>query len=157
MTDGTAAAQEARQRAGLTDHDLTSIELACQRLVYEFGRQVDANTPGGVADLFTADAVFVRGRAVASGRREIGASIAPAPAGTKRLHIYTNLVITALSATTAIGTCYYQAYRFDETATPAELSPSVIGHITDQFTRLGGRWLIDRRDQIRIARARGAA
>ena len=37
MMDGTGAAREARQGAALTDHDLTSIELACQRLVYEFG------------------------------------------------------------------------------------------------------------------------
>ena len=152
--DGTGAAPRARQGVALTDQDPTSIELACQRLVYEFGRQVDANTPGGVADLFTPDAVLVRGSAIASGRQEIGASIAPAPAGMRRLHIYTNLVITVQNAAAAAGTCYYQAYQFDETAMPAELSPSVIGHITDRYVRLDGRWLIGRRDQARIARSR---
>lgn len=135
----------------MSPEERLDIQHACERLINEFGRLVDDGHPDRVGELFSEDGVLQRAGAVATGRDEIAASIAPVAAGTARMHLYCNVSVDVESKVTATAQYYYLAYKLPTDPISEDIAPSVIGRIVDRFKLTGEGWRISRRVQSRIA------
>jgi uncharacterized protein (TIGR02246 family) len=127
------------------------IERACGRLVTDYCHAIDHGEGARVAELFTEDGCFGRGRGALRGREAIAAAFGArqARAGRMSRHICANLLIEVLDERTARGVAYITLYRHDgepgRAVSPAE-APAAVGEYRDSFARTDDGWRFNTRE-----------
>ncbi|GAA2221697.1 hypothetical protein GCM10010232_02510 [Streptomyces amakusaensis] len=124
-------------------------ERACERLIIEFGRELDLGEPGSVADLFTPDGVWewTAGDRRIQGRDALRAYFGSRPADRLSRRVLTNILVTLTSPATATSTSYFTTYRIDghtDGIQPPRI-PVQVGHYEDTFHKTDGLWLLHTR------------
>ena len=134
------------------------IELACQRLVYEYLRALDSGNPDGAADCFAEQGMLARPMQpdqYIQGREAIRVSLKGRPKGLLTRHLATNVVIDIASRDVASGLCVLTMMG----CTPAEgalpphraAGPLYFGEFRDRFVRVAGEWkFLERRGSIAV-------
>jgi len=130
----------------------TAAEWACVKLVYEFGRLVDARDFEALVQLFDEDAEFNRPsepNKIIKGRRQLLENFKARPTYVSA-HLFSNVQVTADSPKHATGHSYLIMY----TAGPNNIGPlgvptanaeARIGTFTEEFIHSDGRWLFRKR------------
>jgi uncharacterized protein (TIGR02246 family) len=125
-------------------------ERACERLLNEYARRVDSGTASAMAELFTADGVWLGadGRGM-NGQDEIREAFTRREALTRRQsrHVITNVLVDVTSPTDATGIAYLINYRHDSTTGQAEHPapadhPKFVGEYHLTFRKVEGEWKI---------------
>jgi len=142
----------------VSNFERVEIELACQRLVYEYLRALDAGQYDAVADCFVADGVLARPMQPdqpLEGREAIRASMKARPKALVTRHIATNIMLDIESQDSASGVTALVMIG----CTPAENSkmpyesggPLYFGEFRDRFVRFEGNWkFLERRGSIAV-------
>jgi hypothetical protein len=127
-------------------------EWACTKLVYEFGRLVDARDYQAVVQLFDEEAEFNRPSEpdkIIRGRQQLLANFKTRP-NYVSTHLFSNVQVTADGPEHAAGHSYLMMY----TSTPDNIGPlgvptasaeARIGAFAEEFVRRDGSWLFRRR------------
>jgi hypothetical protein len=144
--------------ATLSNVGRVEIELACQRLVYEYLRALDGGDYDAVADCFVADGILARPMQPdqpLEGREAIRASMKARPKGLVTRHLATNIMLDILSQDSASGVTTLVMIG----CTPPEGSkmpfesggPLYFGEFRDRFARFEGQWkFLERRGSIAV-------
>jgi SnoaL-like domain len=134
------------------------IELACQRLVYEYLRALDGGDYDAVADCFVAEGVLARPMQPdqpLKGQEAIRASMRARPKALVTRHIATNIMVGIESQDSASGVTTLVMIG----CTPVENSkmpyesggPLYFGEFRDRFVRFEGDWkFLERRGSIAV-------
>jgi len=142
----------------VSNFERVEIELACQRLVYEYLRALDAGQYDAVAACFVADGVLARPMQPdqpLEGREAIRASMKARPKALVTRHIATNIMLDIESQDSASGVTALVMIG----CTPAENSkmpyesggPLYFGEFRDRFVRFEGNWkFLERRGSIAV-------
>lgn len=128
--------------------DLAAVvdDLAIRRVLAEYCHLVDDGRFDDLVELFTPDATFTFGAVGATGRAELRAWFAETQ--TPRLrgkHLTTN-VVAEVAGDTAEARSDFAFLGFRA----GRLVPVFAGRYTDRLVRSGDRWLIARRDAVRV-------
>ncbi len=122
-------------------------ERSCERLIVEYARLVDFGNAGGIADLFTEDAVWSGTDLVLDGRAAIREWFVKREGLARRVsrHVFTNVGVDLLSDTEATSVCYMINYRHDrqegDTRMPTRGDvPKYVGECRDRFRLTPDCW-----------------
>src|SRR5579871_4587800 len=131
----------------------TRVEWACVKLVYEFGRLMDAREYDALVELFAEDAEFNRPsepKKILRGRNQLLADFKARPSNQVTTHLFSNVQVTARTGSHATGFSYLIMY----TGTTENVGPvgvpfanreARIGAFTEEFVCRNGIWLFQRR------------
>jgi SnoaL-like domain len=122
-------------------------ERSCERLIVEYCRRVDFGNAGGIADLFTEDAVWSGVELILDGRPAIREWFLRREGLARRVsrHVCTNIGVDVLSDDEAQSTCYLINYRHDRQEgdlrmpAPGDI-PKYVGECHDRFRRTPDGW-----------------
>jgi len=120
------------------------IERACTRLVHQYALRADARDAAGAAALFAADAVLEMPTGRFAGRDAIQRRLQDQPADQVSRHYIANVLIEAIDADRARGTCYMALYRGAARADGKPIGsevPFVLGQYEDQYVRGTDGWV----------------
>ncbi len=142
----------------LSSIERLQVECACQRLVYEYLRALDAHDADGVANCFVQKGVLARPMQpdqLVEGREAIRASMEARAKGLATRHLATNVMIDVISEDEATGVTTLAMIG----CTPAEHAkppfesdgPLYFGEFRDRFVREAGQWkFLERRGSIAV-------
>jgi SnoaL-like domain len=144
--------------SALTSLDRLEVEMACQRLVYEYLRSLDASDWDGLANCFAEQGTLTRPMQPdqpIQGREAIRASMQARPKGLMTRHLATNVMIDVTSHDSATGVTTLTMIGCtppENTKAPYESAgPLYFGEFRDRFVREGGQWkFLERRGSIAI-------
>jgi hypothetical protein len=123
------------------------IERACERLVTEYAKRIDARDERFV-DLFTVDARLALLGFEMNGQDEIREFARKYRPDDNTLHLTTHIAIDVIDADMARGSAvlvYFCAPRKDGRAALATVAPLVTANYADEFRRTPEGWRIARR------------
>jgi len=126
----------------MNELDRVLVERACERLIYQYCRLVDFGEAAAVADLFTEDGRWQGTELLLQGREEIRAWFVKREAISRRVsrHVFTNVLVDAISETEAKSLSYMINFRHDRAEgdetmpVPAE-EPKWVAEVEDTFRR----------------------
>lgn len=123
------------------------IERACTQVSVAYAVSVDSHDFDSFATLFTEDAVLELGPNRFAGRDAIRAAVARHPAERVSRHVFSNILIEAVSETEARGITYLTLYQGESDDGPISgaIAPALVGHYHDQFRRTDEGWKFARR------------
>lgn len=142
----------------LSNLERVEIELACQRLVYEYLRALDGGDYDAVADCFVVQGTLARPMQPdqpLEGREAIRASMKARPKTLVTRHLATNIMLDIESQDSASGVTALTMIG----CTPPEGSkipyesggPLYFGEFRDRFVRCEGQWkFLERRGSIAV-------
>jgi hypothetical protein len=127
-------------------------ERACARLIAEFVRHLDLDTPSDVAALFTEDGVWEwpGGDRRIAGRAALAEYFGSRPPDRLSRRLCTNVLVDVLGPDEARSTCSFVTFRVDGW-TGGLLPPppaTQVGDYLDRFRRVDGTWLLERRTLV---------
>ena len=130
----------------------TAAEMACVKLVYEFGRLVDAHKYEELGQLFDENAEFNRPsepQNVIKGRQAIISNFRGRP-NYVSVHLFSNIQVTATSPTHATGHSHLIMYtakpgNIGTLGVPIANPEARIGMFAEEFVCESGIWLFSRR------------
>jgi hypothetical protein len=130
----------------MTPLDRLIAEQDIARLITQFGLLNDSGDWAGVADMFTANARFVRpaGGDPVIGRDAIRASFESRPPR-KSCHLITNIVVDVLATNEASARSTLVLFAAPAGATEAG-SPALIGGFRDRLVRTSDGWQFEERN-----------
>jgi ketosteroid isomerase-like protein len=117
---------------------------SCEWLAMAAYSLMDQGQYEATADLFTTDAVWVRGGVPVTGPEAILAALHKRPATDLSRHLVTNVLIQDVDGDTARGTAVFVPLRgaIRDDGTVALGGISAVGDLEFAFRREGGRWKI---------------
>jgi hypothetical protein len=120
--------------------DRMLVERACERLIYEYSRLVDFGEAAAVASLFTEDGRWQGTELLLEGRGEIRAWFEKREAIGRRVsrHVFTNVLVDAVSETEAKSLSYMINFRHDraegDDSIPVPMEePKWVAEVEDTF------------------------
>lgn len=116
------------------------IELACQRLAFQFCSLNDHRRYREYSELFTEDGEFARPGLEVRGRGAIRDALSQRPAHLETRHLCTNVIIDVTGRDRATGTGT-QLYFAHDTTAKATQTPLVIDFV-DTYVRTPDGWRI---------------
>jgi SnoaL-like domain len=132
--------------------DRTLVERSCERLIMEYCRLVDFGEAAAVADLFTEDAQWRGTDLLLEGREEIRAWFVKREGIARRVsrHVFTNVMVDAVSPTEATSISYMINFRHDREEGDESLpvvmeEPKWLGDVRDTFRLTNAGWLFSSR------------
>ena len=127
------------------------IQHECAQLVLHYAHLNDLGDWQGLAQTFTEDATFARPSApdeIIRGRDRILASfLARTP--NRTVHVVTNIMVTAISASEATSICTIQLFpataRMEDGVASHGRAAPLVGGSVDRLCRENGKWLFSER------------
>jgi len=135
----------------LTDEEISQMEEACSRLVYQAAAHADGGDYLAFAGLFTPDGELVRPDGTSlRGHAVISASYSQRPVHRQTRHVLSRPLFSKVSSTECQATTLVTLWACDNRVAAASLGrpvsqPLVLGEFEDWFRFEHSRWRISRR------------